>query len=132
MYYLLLSHIHHPYFYSIYCENGTESFVLFPTSNISLSNTSNVTTPRLENIISIFSLTAQIRWPRTLLQLNWFYSLFVLTFGHTASSVPECRAAAAVPRPDSARLPGNLVSVCQEPTSTASCSWWRAAWSPPS
>ena len=41
----------------------------------------------------------------TLLQLNWFYSLFVLTFGHTASSVPECRAAAAVPRPDSARPP---------------------------
>ena len=41
----------------------------------------------------------------TLLQLNWFYSLFVLTFGQTASSVPECRAAAAVPRPDSARPP---------------------------
>ena len=49
-------------------KKGTESFVLFPTSNISLSNTSNVTTPRLENIISIFSLTAQIRWPHS---YNW-------------------------------------------------------------
>ena len=45
----------------------------------------------------------------TLLQLNWFYSLFVLTFGHTASSVPECRAAAAVPRPT---VPAPVVTWC--------------------
>ena len=131
MYYLLLSHIHHPYFYSIYYENGTESFVLFPTSNISLSDTSNVTTPRLENIISIFSLTAQSRWTHSYNWIGFILSSYwhLVTLQVLSLSVElllQCRAP-TVPDPLL-----TLVSVCQEPTSTASCSWWRAAWSPPS